>query len=444
MEKIWLTCKENLKKKLGDFSFDTWIAPLGLKTITETSFTLEAPDGFFKNWVETNYLAQIKQTVKEIYQKDMEIGFEVNPSLLKKQANQIFKTIEKNFQEEPQDSLRLNPRFTFENFLVGASNRMAHAASLAVAQAPGKSYNPMFIYGGVGLGKTHLMQAIAHHVISQKPHAKIKYSSSEKFTNELIMSIQHHTTAKFRQKYRNIDAILIDDVQFLAGKEAAQEEFFHTFNVLYDFHKQIILSSDRPPREILKLEDRLVSRFSWGLVVDIQPPDFETRVAILKKKLEKEPSLKIEEDVLFFIAKNITSNIRELEGALVRIMAYSLIEDKPIDLALAKDILKDMVKEIHKRITPEGIIEKVAGFFNVSKEELKSGKRNKTLVQPRQVSMFLLRDLTELSLPEIASLFGSKHHTTILYAHRKVCNDLKKNEKLKIIINNLSQEIKNL
>ncbi|MFA5007890.1 MAG: chromosomal replication initiator protein DnaA [Candidatus Omnitrophota bacterium] len=443
MEKVWQACRESLKIILGETSFDTWINPLKFKKIEGLSLTLEAPDGFFKNWIETTYLTQIKQALKEVTQKEFEVLFEVNPSLLKKGANKIFRTIGASFKEEPQDSIRLNPRFTFDNFIVGASNRMAHAASLAVSNAPGKSYNPLFIYGGVGLGKTHLMQAIANHAFAQNSQAKIKYISSEKFTNELIMAIQNRSTEKFRQKYRNIDLLLIDDIQFLAGKEAAQEEFFHTFNVLYDYHKQIVMSSDRPPKEIPKLEERLVSRFSWGLVVDIQLPDFETRVAILRKKLEKDP-VKIDEDVITFIAKNITTNIRELEGALIRIIAYSLIESKPITFDLAKEILKDMVKEIYKRVTPDVILERVSNYFNVSKEDLKRGRRSKTLVLPRQVTMYLVRELTDLSLPEIGVSLGAKHHTTILYAHKKVKEDLKTNQKLKLIIDSIKQEIKSL
>lgn len=355
----------------------------------------------------------------------------------------MFKTIQKNFREEPQDSLRLNPRFSFDNFIIGSSNRMAHAAALAVANAPGKSYNPLFIYGGVGLGKTHIMQSIAHHTLAKNSKAKIKYISSEMFTNELIFSIRNRSTDKFRQKYREIDILLIDDVQFLAGKEAAQEEFFHTFNVLYDYHKQIVVSSDRPPKEIARLEERLVSRFNWGLVVDIQPPDFETRVAILEKKLEKHPD-KIAQDIIHFIARNISTNIRELEGALVRIIAYSLIENKPIELSLTKDILKDMVKEIYKRVTPDVILKKVAAYYNIPREDLKKAKRSKNMVLPRQVSMYLIRELTSLSLPEIGRVFGAKHHTTVLYACKKLKADLQKDPKLKIDVNTLAQEIKNL
>ncbi|MCM8831496.1 MAG: chromosomal replication initiator protein DnaA [Candidatus Omnitrophica bacterium] len=443
MENIWQECKEKLKNLIGETSFDTWIAPLQFKKIEENSIFLEVPDEFFKNWVENNYLTKIKSVLAEISKNELNIQFIINPTLFKRPANKIFKTIQKNFQNEPLDSLKLNPRFTFQNFIVGASNRLAHAASLAVAGAPGKTYNPLFIYGGVGLGKTHLMQAIAHYIIAKNPQAKVKYLSSEKFTNELIFSIQNRSTDKFREKYRNADILLIDDIQFLAGKEASQEEFFHTFNVLYDYHKQIVISSDRPPKEIPKLEERLVSRFSWGLVVDIQPPDFETRVAILKKKIENEP-IKIEDEVINFIAKNITTNIRELEGALVRLIAYSLIENKQITLELTKEILKDMVKEIHKKITPDIILEKVENYFGVLKEDLKRNKRSKNLVLPRQITMYLIRELTELSLPEIGSILGAKHHTTILYAHKKIKKDLVNNKKLVGIIDSILQEIKSL
>ncbi len=441
MEKLWDKCLEALKKILGKISFDTWIAPLKLKTLSEDRIILEVPDNFFKQWVETNYLLQIKQCLRDIAHKDFQINFEVNPNLLKKRTNRIFRRIHDSFKEEPQDSLRLNPRFTFNNFIVGACNRMAYAASLAVANAPGKSYNPLFIYGGVGLGKTHLMQAIAHYILEKTPQIKVKYISSERFTNELILSIQNRTTPRFRQKYRGIDVLLIDDIHFLSGKEAVQEEFFHTFNELYDYHKQIIISSDKPPKEIPKLEDRLVSRFSWGLIVDIQPPDLETRIAILKKKVEKEP-VKIEEEVINFIAENITTNIREMEGALIRIIAYSLIENKPITLVLAKEILRDMVKEIYRRITPEVILGKVANYFNLSPQEIKKSRRNKNIVLPRQIGMYLIRELTELSLPEIGSFWGAKHHTTILYAYRKIKDLIKKDEKVKNIINTLTQLIK--
>lgn len=442
MEKIWQECKEELKKTLGEISFETWILPLKFKEIKGLSLTIEVPDVFFKTWIENNYLDKIKDALKNITKQEYNINFEVNPGLLTKDTSRVLKTIQRNFGEE-SDLIKLNSRFTFENFVVGGSNRMAYAASIAVANSPAKAYNPLFIYGGVGLGKTHLMQAIAHYIISKNSQVRVKYISSEKFTNELILSIQNRITEKFRQKYRNIDVLLIDDIHFIAGKDASQEEFFHTFNTLYDYHKQIVISSDRPPREIPKLEERLISRFSWGLIVDIQPPDFETRIAILRKKIEKE-NIKIDEEVINFVASNITTNIRELEGALIRIIAYSLIENKPISLELAKEILKDMVKEINKRISPQIILEKVKDYFNLSIEDLKKDKRNKNLVLPRQIAMYLIRELTELSLPEIGAFFNSKHHTTILYAYKKIKEDIKKNEKLKISINKILQEIKSL
>ena len=441
MEQLWLKSKEKLKTLLGEISYNTWIAPLSFKSFENNTLIIDTPDAFFKNWIETNYLSQINQVLAESSAEKITVSFHVNSTLLKTKVNKTFKTITESFREEPSDSFKLNPRFTFDNFIIGSSNRMAHAASLAVSQAPGKAYNPLFLYGGVGLGKTHSMQAIAHSILARNPGAKIKYTSSERFTNELIHAIQTRSTEKFRQKYRGIDVLLIDDIQFLAGKEASQEEFFHTFNVLYDCHKQIVLSSDRPPKEISRLEERLVSRFGWGLVVDIQAPDFETRVAILKKKIEKDPA-KIEEDVLFFIAKNVSTNIRELEGALVRIMAYSMIENKPVSLPMAKEILKDMVKEIYLRITPEIIIETVSLYFNIPKEEFHRGKRNKNLVFPRQIAMFLIRSLTDLSLPEIGLFFGAKHHTTILYSNKKIEELLKTDEKTKYIIDKLTQDIK--
>ncbi|MCF7916507.1 MAG: chromosomal replication initiator protein DnaA [Candidatus Omnitrophica bacterium] len=440
---IWETCKKKLKKRLGETSFDTWISPLQLKEFSKDSIILEAPDSFFKSWVESNYLSSIEEVSAEVSGKKISVDFRVNPSLLKSKTTKIFRSFNKSFGDKPQTSLRLNPRFTFDNFVVGSSNRMAHAASLAVSKAPGKSYNPIFIYGGVGLGKTHLMQAISNQLLSVDPQTRVKYISSESFANDLILSIRQRNTDKFRKKYRDIDILLIDDIQFLSGKEASQEEFFHTFNVLYDHHKQIVVSSDRPPKEIPDLEERLVSRFNWGLVVDIQPPDYETRVAILEKKLENEP-VQVEPQVVRFIAENISSNIRELEGALVRIIAYSLIENKTITVDLAQGILKDMVHEISARVTPEIILDKVSNFYKVEKEDLKRSKRSKTLVLPRQVAMYLTRELTENSLPEIGGFFGGKHHTNILYACKKIRKALEKDEKLKMAVNSLTQEIKNL
>jgi chromosomal replication initiator protein len=344
--------------------------------------------------------------------------------------------------KEPQAATNLNPRYTFDNFVVGPSNRHAHAYSLAVAESPAKAYNPLFIYGGVGLGKTHLIQAVCHH-IKHKPSANLKicYITSERFTNELIDAIQHRSTAGFRQKYRNVDVLVIDDIHFIAGKESTQEEFFHTFNALYDAHKQIIFSSDRPPKEIANLQDRLVSRFGWGLTTDIQPPDLETRVAILKKKIERE-SVQLPDDVIFFIAQLIKTNIRELEGALIRTIAYSLLEEKPITLDLAKEVLKDLLKEPKKLITVDFIQRCVAEEFGVSLHDLKTKRRNKNIVLPRQVAMYISRELTELSLPEIGESFGGKDHTTVLYSYNKIKGDLKNSDILKDRMERIIQIIK--
>ncbi|MDP2938325.1 MAG: chromosomal replication initiator protein DnaA, partial [Candidatus Omnitrophota bacterium] len=343
--------------------------------------------------------------------------------------------------KEFKDTSGLNPRYTFENFVVGSSNRHAHAYSLAVAESPAKTYNPLFIYGGVGLGKTHLMQAICYHANNKLGgNLKICYMTSERFTNELIDAIQHHSTPMFRQKYRNTDVLVIDDIHFIAGKESTQEEFFHTFNTLYDAHKQIIISSDRPPKEIANLQDRLVSRFGWGLTTDIQPPDLETRAAILKKKIEREPVL-VPDDVIFFIAQLIKTNVRELEGALIRTIAYSLLEEKPITLELTKGVLKDLLREPRKLITVDFIQRCVVEEFGVSLQEIKMKRRNKNIVRPRQIAMYLSRELTDLSLPEIGTFFGGKDHTTVLHSYNKIKEDLKQDETLKERVERVIQVI---
>jgi chromosomal replication initiator protein len=343
---------------------------------------------------------------------------------------------------EPPGLLNLNSRYTFENFVVGPSNRHAYAYSFAVAESPAKAYNPLFIYGGVGLGKTHLIQAVCHHIKNKAgSNLKICYLSSERFTNELIDAIQHKATSAFRQKYRNVDVLVIDDIHFIAGKESTQEEFFHTFNALYDAHKQIIFSSDRPPKEISNLQERLVSRFGWGLTTDIQPPDLETRAAILKKKIERE-SVPIPDEVIFFIAQLIKTNIRELEGALIRTIAYSLLEEKPITLELTREVLKDLLKEPKKLITVDFIQRCVAEEFGVSLQDLKTKRRNKTIVLPRQIAMYLSRELTDLSLPEIGNSFGGKDHTTVLHSYNKIKGDLNINAGLKEKVERVIQVLK--
>ena len=441
IQEAWDKTKDYLKEKLGKITFETWILPLKPKLQDEHSWVLEAPDDFFKEWVQKHYFKIIQEACQCSIKQDIRITLEANPKAKDKPIKPSLEKFQVRFQE-PQDSLNLNPRYTFDNFMVGPSNRHAHAYSLAVADAPGKTYNPLFIYGRVGLGKTHLMQAICNYIKYNKnpAHPKICYITSERFTNELIEAIQHHSTSAFRNRYRNLDLLVVDDIHFLAGKEATQEEFFHTFNTLYDAHKQIIMSSDRPAKEIANLQDRLVSRFSWGLTTDIQPPDLETRVAILKKKIEKEP-ISVPDEVIFFIAQLIKTNIRELEGALIRTIAYSLLEEKPITLELTKEVLRDLLKEPKKLITVDFIQRCVAEEFSMSLQDLKSRRRQKSIVLPRQVAMYLSRELTDLSLPEIGTFFGGKDHTTVLHSYNKIKEDLNKKEILKNRVERVIQVI---
>lgn len=337
---------------------------------------------------------------------------------------------------------RLNPRYTFDTFVIGSGNRMAHAASLAVAEAPARAYNPLFIYGGVGLGKTHLMQAIAHHVLQRTPRARVVYISSEAFTNEIIDGIRDGNTMRFRNRFRNVDVLLVDDVQFIAGKERTQEEFFHTFNALHEANRQIVLSSDRTPKEIPTLEERLRSRFEWGLISDIQPPDLETRIAILRKKAQLE-NLDIPDGVLRFVAERIATNIRELEGALIRLMAYSTIQNKRLDVELAAEILKGTLPPVqHAPLSLARIMELVADHFDMSTKDLKVRKRTRALVVPRQIAMYLCRQLTDASLPQIGEEFGGRDHTTVLHACDKISREIDENRELAQTITVLKQRIK--
>jgi chromosomal replication initiator protein len=437
----WEQAQAHLKKKLDQAVFEAWIAPLQFKPDSQGRITLEAPDAFFRDWVKKNYFSEIEGALTSVGTQKFDLVIEAS---LAEPRKEELAAPKKHFitPADNQYSLKLNNRYTFENFVIGSSNRHAHAYSMAVAESPAKAYNPLFIYGGVGLGKTHLIQAICHTILAKaEGNLKITYLPSEQFTNELINAIQHHSTAAFRNKYRSTDVLVIDDVHFFGGKDSTQEEFFHTFNALYDAHKQIILSSDRPPKEISDLQERLVSRFGWGLTTDIQLPDLETRVAILKKKIEREPVI-VPDDVIFFIAQLIKTNIRELEGALVRTMAYSLMEEKPITLELAKEVLKDLLKEPKKLITVDFIQRCVVEEFGVALSDLKTRRRNKTIVLPRQVAMYLSRELTELSLPEIGQFFGGKDHTTVLHSYNKIKEEINKDLGLHEKVERIIQVIK--
>ena len=435
---LWDQICRIVKPKIGETAFEAWLKPIHPKMDgAGRSLTLEVPNDFSKDWVAEHYGLILQETLKNL-KGGIVLTYAVNPELLPTE-----KKIERRapVKEKTIPSFVLNPKYTFDNFVIGPSNRFTHAACLSIADSPAKTYNPLFIYGRAGLGKTHLMQAICHRIQGKNPHTKFYYATSESFTNDLISAIQHRSTPAFREKFRNVDVLLIDDIHFIANKESTQEEFFHTFNALYDSHKQIIISSDRPPKEIQKLEERLVSRFGWGLIADIQPPDLETRIAILKKKIENE-NISIPDNVLFFIADTIKTNIRELEGALVRIIAYSLLEEKMISLEMARGVLKDLLRETAKLVSVEDIQRCVSEHYQISVADLKTKKRIQSIVLPRQVSMYLARELTSLSLPEIGRYFGGKDHTTVLHAYKKIKDGLIKDTALKNTIDRLLLDIK--
>ena len=436
--KIWDEAKELIRGRLSPQSYETWFDPIKLNGASEGEIVLEVPNNFFKNWVSDKYLRLIEDALLVCANKKISVAFSVP------QGNSLIAVEARRQPREADLSTRhvgLNKKYTFDNFVIGPSNRFAHAASLAVSETPAKAYNPLFIYGGVGLGKTHLMQAIGNQAASRDKGLKILYISSEQFTNQLIGAIQNRTTVKFRQLYRGVDILLIDDIQFIGGKEATQEEFFHTFNTLHDAHKQIVLSSDRSPKDIPTLEERLVSRFEWGLVTDIQPPDLETRIAILKKKAERE-TIPVPNDVAFFIAEKIKSNIRELEGALIRVVAYAKLMGSEISVQLVREVLKDMVLEDEVKVTVELIQKKVSEHFNIRLVDIKGKKRNRAIVYPRQIAMYLARDLTDYSLPEIGGFFGGRDHTTVIHACDKVSRELKKNKGTKDLLSKLLAVVK--
>jgi len=443
----WLKVLDSLQKELMPQVYERWIKPIKPMHMQEDGFVVGVPDEFFKNWIIDHYESMILSAVKEnLNTLDARLSYEILKDTPKESVPS-----NSRFPGEPRSSaalfvtnpasLNLNPKYTFESFVVGPSNRFSQAASMAVAEAPAKAYNPLFIYGPVGLGKTHLMHAIGQEILRRTPGSRVLYITSEKFTNELINAIKTGTTLKFREKYRNVDCILIDDIHFIAGKEATMEEFFHTFNSLYDAHKQIVVSSDKSPKDINNLEERLVSRFEWGLVTDIQPPDFETRTAILRKKAEKE-NLHIPDPVTFFIADKIKSNIRELEGALIRVVAYSKLVGKEVDETIAYEVLKDLIVENQKKITVDLIQRKVAEYFELRPSDMTAKRRSQNIVYPRHLAMYLVREMTNLSLPEIGEQFGGRDHTTILHAYNKIKRDIKKDQKTKSLVDKLVMEIK--
>ncbi|MFH1063069.1 MAG: chromosomal replication initiator protein DnaA [Candidatus Omnitrophota bacterium] len=444
---LWAEILSVLKKDITAQSFETWLKPLSAVELTDDLFTVAVPNKFFKEWLNDHYAPAIRKAAGLINKTNLRVDFIINSS----SANPV---PEKIYTQAPSEDIGsrvnhrtdvyLNPKYTFDSFVIGPSNRFAHAASAAVAESPARAYNPLFIYGGVGLGKTHLMQAVGHFILERNQGAKLSYTTSERFTNQLINAIRTRTTMHFREKYRSVDILLIDDIQFIAGKDSTQEEFFHTFNALYDSHKQVVISSDRSPKDIPGLEERLISRFEWGLVTDIQPPDLETRVAILKKKAERE-IVKIPDDVIFFIAEKIRSNIRELEGSLIRVVAYSLLTNNPISISIAAEVLKDAIKEdaFIKVITVDKIQKIIADNFDIKVSDIKKGGRSKVIAYPRHLAMYLSRELTNHSLAEIGEFFGGRDHTTVLHAYEKIKKLLTNDYRLTELLTTLTNRIKN-
>lgn len=439
LDELWSNSLKLIKMELTEVSFNTWLKTIEPVTISDNRIVLGAPNEFTKGILEARYLTLIRNAIKQVSGRDYDVKFLIPGEEV---AADVGQTPQPETTDNSSSRSQLNPKYTFDTFVIGNSNRFAHAASLAVAEAPAKAYNPLFIYGGVGLGKTHLMHAIGHYILNQNPKASVVYVSSEKFTNELINSIRDDRNVEFRNKYRNVDVLLVDDIQFIAGKERTQEEFFHTFNALHEANKQIIISSDRPPKEIPTLEDRLRSRFEWGLIADIQAPDLETRIAILRKKAKVE-NIDVDNDVMLYIATKIQSNIRELEGALIRVVAYSSLTNREVTEELASEALKDIISNSKpKEVNVKLIKEVISKNFNIKVEDFNSKKRTRSISYPRQVAMYLCRELTDLSLPKIGDEFGGRDHTTVIHAYDKIATDLEQDSEFKGKIENIINEIK--
>lgn len=453
MELLWQKTLEELRKTINEQNFNTWIEPLVIAAVDGQNVTIEASNKFIKDWVKDNYKKAIEDAIWKVSSVKYSLLIKVNKSVrvnskvIDKKEDQPEEKIKKESRKievKTSDKIEitnLNPKYTFDTFVSGPSNQFAHAASLAVSNNPATTYNPLFIYGGVGLGKTHLVNAIGNELIRQNSDIRICYYSSEKFTNELINSLRHGKMDEFRNKFRSIDVLLIDDIQFIAGKKSTQEEFFHTFNALYETHKQIVVTSDKFPKEIPDLEERLRSRFEWGLIADIQAPDTETKQAILRMKADHN-GIEIPEDVSYFLSNSITSNVRELEGYLIRIGAYASLTATSINLEMAKTILKDIIVENSKEITIEKIQKLVAEYFQIKVSELKSSKRLKNIVLPRQISMYICRKMTDLSYPEIGVKFGGKDHSTIIHAIKKIEKKMEEDMYTKSLVEKLMDKVR--
>ena len=432
----WEKILEHIERRVNPHSFNTWFRPTRLEDSAEGRLIVRVPTRLFRKRLTETYSQIIQGVLAEVGLPDAQLEFICSEPELGASAAGASSSPAQTKLDFDSVNHQLNPRYTFDTFVVGASNQFAHAASQAVAEQPSKSYNPLFLYGGVGLGKTHLMQAIGHTIKKRNPAARLTYVSAEKFTNEVIASIRFDRMTSFRDRVRSMDVLLVDDIQFIAAKERTQEEFFHTFNALYDQQKQIVISSDCPPKEISSIEERLRSRFEWGLIADIQMPDLETKIAILQKKAESE-RVKLPDDVAEYIARSIKSNIRELEGALIRLTAYASLTGCEVDLATAQQVLRNLIDTHDKKVTIEQIQKRVGEHFGLRAQDLKVRSNSKVIAYPRQVAMFLVKQLTAASLPEIGRQFGGKHHTTVLHSINKIENLRRTDKDLNRTINRL-------
>jgi len=437
MDELWEAALKQLREQVGRQNFETWLKPIRARPKDPDHLSLEVPNKFFRDWVVDHFLTQIQETLNGLSHHDVKISVVVNQQLSARSGPQSRDARESH---RPPRVSNLLPKYTFENFVVGASNQFAHAASLAVANQPGEHYNPLFIYGGVGLGKTHLVNAIGHRIVERRPALKVFYLSSESFMNELIASLRKDKMDEFKAKFRTIDALILDDVQFLAGKERTQEEFFHTFNSLHESHKQIVITSDKFPKEIPELEDRLRNRFEWGLIADIQPPDMETRVAILEKKAETE-GVMLPHEVAIFLASQIDSNVRELEGSLTRLGAFASLTKAAITIELAQEVLHNILRGARREVTIESIQKTICDYFNIKPADLKAKRRTKNIALPRQVAMYLSRKYTSTSFPAIGYKFGGRDHSTVIHASKTIEKKIKEDPHMQETIEKLERTL---
>jgi chromosomal replication initiator protein len=440
LEEIWNNSLSKIEEKVGSSATELWFRPISLSQLKEQQATIDIPNRFFRDWIEDNYPDLIAESIGSILGLSVSVHFRIGEKI-DPVVRKMDMKLESRKQRLASKGIYLNPKYTFENFIVGSSNQFAQAAARSVSEGPGKTYNPLFIYGGVGLGKTHLISAVGNAVIDRNPNLAVLYLSSEQFTNEVVSALRHDKMGEFKEKYRNLDILLLDDIHFIANKTATQEEFFYTFNALYEKQRQIVVSSDRPPKEITAITDRLRSRFTMGLIADIQPPEIETKIAILLKKAELE-RIRIPEDVAYYLASKIKSNIRELEGSLIRLGAQASLTGNPIDREMAKYILRDLIEDEEKPITVDHIQKIVCDYFGLKVADIKAKKRTKEVALPRQIAMYITKQTTDMSLSDIGKGFGGKDHATVIYACKQVEEKRAKDEAFNRMIENLLRKLK--